>query len=79
MNQPQINRWRGKVRLLETCLEEQERAHGEEGRADDGHDPVHAAAARPAEPEHRDWEEDGANHGDGQTGFWNEVYSEKVS
>ena len=65
--------------VLETGLEEQVGACGEERGGDDGHDPVYAGGGCPAEPEHGDWEQDGASHRNGQTGFWNEVYNEIIS
>lgn len=62
-----------KRHLLETGLEEQVCAAAVKGGGDDGGDPVHAARARPTEPEHGDGEEDGTDHGDGQPSFRYEV------
>ncbi len=53
----------GVAEVREHGHEEQERAHAEEGAADDGHDPVDRGARGPAEPEEADGDEEAADEG----------------
>ena len=54
--------------VVQDRVEEQEGADGEPRGADDGHDPVHGFAGRPAEPEQADWYAEGADEG------WREAF-----
>ena len=53
----------GVAEVSEHGHEEQEGAHAEECAANNRHDPVDVGAARPAEPEHTDGDEEGAEEG----------------
>lgn len=51
------------AQVVQDGVEEQERADGEEGRADYRHDPMHGRPRCPAEPEQADGDAEGADHG----------------
>ena len=50
--------------VAEARLEQHVGGSSEEGGGDDGHYPVHAGLACPAEPEEGDWKDERGDHGD---------------
>ena len=59
--------WVGVWEVIEHGVEEEEGSEGEEGGADDGHDPgkMGARVGRPAEPEEADRDAEGTDEGGG--------------